>query len=90
MYLVFCLLVFHNSWRLSKSKFVVSWFLSPGYVPRIGKATSEYSAKFKWCLKKFDLSNMGKSTLKIHMKKEKHVEKAPVNHLFSVKNHFNL
>ena len=57
-----------------KTKFVESRLSSPDYALWIVKVTSGYSAKCRWCFKKFDVFSMGESTFKSHLISNKHVE----------------
>ena len=59
-----------------KTKFAESWLSNSEYNGWLSKK-SDSLAQCKYCVKDIDVSNMGETAIKSHMKGKKHVQKSP-------------
>ena len=59
-----------------KTKFAESWLSNSEYNGWLSKK-SDSLAHCKYCVKDIDVSNMGETAIKSHMKGKKHVQKSP-------------
>ena len=59
-----------------KAKFSKLWLKNPDYVGWLSRR-SDGLAYCSYCCKEIDISNMGESSLKSHLKSKKHLEREP-------------
>ena len=71
-----------------KSRFLDSWLKNPLYSAWILHGKVDALARCKWCIKDVDVSNMGESALKSHMKGKKHIDHTPSDNCQSLNTHF--
>ena len=71
-----------------KLKFLDSWLKNPLCSAWIVPGIVVTLASYKWCHKDVDISNMGKSVLKSHMKGKKHIDHTPSDNCQSLNTHF--